>query len=431
MIKRYSSPELDNIWNDENKFRKFLEIELASLEAYTKLKIIPKEDFDSIKKNAIFSLERIQELEKVTKHDVIAFTRCVSESLGEEKKWFHYSLTSSDVVDSAQALMLRDANDILDEDIQKLLKLLKKKALRYQDLPCIGRTHGMHGEVTSFGLKYALYYDELVRDYDRFQLVRDEVEVIKLSGAMGNFAEVNPKVEVYVAKKLGLDYAEISTQVLSRDRIAHYIMVLALIASLLEKIATEVRLLSQSEIHEVEEHFDEGQKGSSAMPHKRNPIASENIVGCARLIRSYINPVIEDNALWHERDISHSSVERVILPDATTLLHYMLKRYTKVIDELTVFPKKMQKNIDLTNGVIYSSRVLEALIKKGCSREEAYDLIQPLAFKSYNDDISFKDLIIKSKVATYLNKKEIDGCFLEQYFLRNVKVIYQRLGIEE
>ena len=431
MIERYSSPEMDAIWNDQNKFGKFLLIELANVEAYAKLKIIPKKDVSSIQANAVFSLARIAELEKITKHDVIAFTRCVSESLGAEKKWFHYNLTSTDVVDSAQALMLRDANEIIEADIQKLLKVLKKKALKYKNKPCIGRTHGIHGEVTSFGLKWALYFDELQRDLERFEQARDEVEVIKLSGAMGNFAEADPRVEVLVAKELGIDYAEISTQVISRDRIAHYVMVLALLASLLEKIATEVRNLSRTEIHEVEEHFDEGQKGSSAMPHKRNPIASENICGCARVMRSYVNPAVEDNALWHERDISHSSVERIILPDATTLLHYMFKRYSDVIENLTVFPKWMARNIERTNGVIFSSRVLEALIRKGLSREAAYDFIQPLAFQAFNEEKSFRQCLEAQHIDKYLNAKELDQCFDQKYFLRNVGVIYQRLGIEE
>lgn len=429
MIKRYDSPEMSRLWSDRKKFAAFLEVEIASLEAYAQLGIIPLEDVKKIKKNAKFSTRRIAELEKITKHDVIAFTRCVSESLGDEKKWFHYSLTSSDVVDSAQALLLREANEILEEDIKEALIVLRKKALKYRDTPCIGRTHGIHAEITSFGLKWALYYDELARDYERFQAARDEAEVIKLSGATGNFAEVDPRVEALVAQKLGIDYAEISTQVISRDRLAHYVTILALIASLLEKIATEVRLLSQSEIREAEEYFSPGQKGSSAMPHKRNPVASENIIGCARLMRSYINPMIESNALWHERDISHSSVDRVILKDATTLLHYMLKRYVGVIKNLTVFPDKMLKNIELTNGVVYSSRVLEALIRKGLSREEAYDLIQPLAFEAFAKNVSFRELLQQSPAADILIPREIDACFEAAYFLRNVDTIYRRLGI--
>lgn len=431
MIKRYTTPEMAAIWNDENKFSKFLLIEICNCEAYCKLNVIPEADYISIKKNANFCLERVNELEKITKHDVIAFTRAVSESLGAEKKWIHYSLTSTDVVDSAQALLIRDANNIIEEDIKLMLKILKEKAIQYRNTPCMGRTHGMHAEVTSFGLKWLLWYDELERDYKRFKEVRKEIEVIKISGAVGNYAEVDPFVEGFIANKLTMKAARISTQVLSRDNFTHYVMVLSLIASLIEKIAFEIRNLSRTEVHEVEEYFNPNQKGSSAMPHKRNPIASENMCGCARVMRSYVSAISEDNALWHERDISHSSVERIVLPDATTLIDYMLKRYTSVLDKLTVFPKRMLKNISLTNGVVFSSRVLSALIDKGLSREQAYDMVQPLAFKSLEDEIEFEGIIRNSEIKKYLNSEEISECFSIDYYLRNIDVVYKKFDLEK
>lgn len=420
---------MSQIWTDENKFSKFLLIEICNCEAYYNLKVIPERDFVSIQKNANFCLERVNELEKITKHDVIAFTRAVSESLGEEKKWIHYSLTSTDVVDSAQALLIKDANKIIDQDIQVFLDVLKKNAIRDKKLPCMGRTHGMHAEVTSFGLKWVLWYDEMVRNYQRFKQACQEVEMIKISGAVGNYADVDPYVEQFVAKKLDMAYAPISTQVLSRDRFSNYIMTLSLIASTIEKIAFEVRNLSRTEVKEVEEYFNPNQKGSSAMPHKRNPIASENMCGCARVLRSYVSATMENNPLWHERDISHSSVERIILPDATSLIDYMLKRYTKVLDQLTIFPKRMLKNISLTNGVVFSSRVLSKLIEKGLSRESAYDLIQPLAFKALEDEESFEEILKNSEVKKYLNDAEISSCFDTDFYLRNVDVIYKRFNL--
>ena len=429
MIDRYLTKEMKEIFSDFNKFNNFLKIEEAVVEAYVSLNVIPLKDFDLIVSKAKVNLDRINELEEITKHDVIAFTRSISEQLGDEKKWIHYSLTSTDVVDSAQSLILHEANNFLNDDILRLLETLKEKAIKYKNQPIIGRTHGMHAEVTSFGLKWALWYDELLRNYNRFKQERKNVEVIKLSGAVGNYANIPMEVEEFVAKKFNLDYSNISTQVLSRDRHLSYVYSLVAIASTLEKMATEIRHLSRSEIKEVEEYFAKGQKGSSAMPHKRNPIGCENICGCARIMKSYINVALENNTLWHERDISHSSSERIMLPDAISLLHYMLNRFNKICKDLIVFEDKMIENIHLTYDVIFSGNVLQELINKGLSREKAYDMIQPLAFKALENKISFKTLLIKEKeVSDILNENEINRCFDLDYYLKNVDKIYKRLG---
>ena len=430
MIKRYSSKELENIFSDEHKFQNFLIIEEAVIEAYSKMGIIPFDDYKKIVDKAHIDIKRISELEEVTKHDVIAFTRSISEQLGDEKKWVHYSLTSTDVVDSAQSLSIKEANELILMRLDKLIEVVKKMARKYKNQPIIGRTHGMHAEVTSFGLKWALFYDELIRCKNRFVNERSNIEVIKLSGAVGNYANIPMEIEEYVANKFNMNHSLISTQVLSRDRHASFIYSIASIASILEKIATEIRHLSRSEIKEVEEYFESGQKGSSAMPHKRNPIGCENICGCARIIRSYVGVALDNNILWHERDISHSSAERIMIPDALTLIEYMLKRMTKIVDNLVVYPSKMEEDINLTYGVVYSGNVLQTLINKGLSREEAYDLIQPIAFDSLNNKKLFSELLKEnSKVKSVLSNEEIDSCFDEQYYLKNVDKIYERLGI--
>ena len=428
MIKRYSHKEFEHIFSDENRFNNYLIIEEAVIEAYFKLGLIPEADYKAIVEKAHVDLASIEEIEAITKHDVIAFTRSISLQLGEEKKWFHYSLTSTDVVDSAQSLTLKAANSLLLEDLDNLIEVTRKMARKYEKQPIMGRTHGMHAEITSFGLKWALWFDELNRCKERFLNERKNIEVIKLSGAVGNYANIPMEVEEYVAKKLGMDYARISTQVLSRDRHAGYIFSLAQIASCLEKMATEIRHLSRSEIGEVQEPFSKGQKGSSAMPHKKNPIGCENICGCARLMRSYVDVALEDNNLWHERDISHSSAERIILPDACTLLDYMLKRFTGICKDLVVNTEKMNENILLHYGVTYSGGVLSKLINKGMSREEAYDLIQPIAFKALNEKKLFRHLLIEDEnVSKVLTKKEITECFDENNYLKNVGNIYNRL----
>ena len=428
MIDRYASKEFKRIFSDENRFNNYLLIEEAVIEAYFKLGLIPEEDYRKIVEKAHIDLKSIEEIEAITKHDVIAFTRSISLQLGEEKKWFHYSLTSTDVVDSAQSLTLKTANDIIYKDLNALLAVTKSMALKYKDQPMMGRTHGMHAEITSFGLKWALWFDELNRCKKRFLDEKKNIEVIKLSGAVGNYANIPMEVEEYVARKFGLEYARISTQVLSRDRHTGYIFSLAQIASCLEKMATEIRLLAQSEIGEVQEPFAKGQKGSSAMPHKKNPVGCENICGCARIVRSYVGVAFEDNNLWHERDISHSSAERIMLPDACTLLDYMLKRFAGICENLVVNTEKMNENIFINYGVTFSGGVLNKLINKGMSREEAYDLIQPIAFKSLSERKLFRHLLLENEQVTkLLSKSEITECFDEKFYLKNNDKIYKRL----
>ena len=428
MIERYSLAKMKKVWTDENKFNSFLKVEIAATHAFSKIGVVPESDYIKIRDNAKIDINRILELEAITKHDVIAFTRTVSESLGDEKKWVHYGLTSTDVVDSANGLLFKEANDIIQDDLNKLLDTLKAKALTYQNTPIMGRTHGMHAEITSFGLKYALWYDELKRDIARFEEARKDVEACKLSGAVGNYITTSIEIEQMVADELGLQRARISTKVLSRDRHAYYIEVLALIASLLEKMATEIRNLSRQEVHEVEEGFSKGQKGSSAMPHKRNPIGSENICGCARVIKAYVNTALDNNILWHERDISHSSAERIIMADSTTLLDYMLNRFTKIIENLVVYEDKMIEDIYLTYGVIFSGSVLNKLVSLGWSREEAYDKIQPLTFKALNEKIQFRELL---KETNWLNEEELKEIFNLQRYMKHVDEIYKSVGIKE
>ena len=430
MIERYTLVPFDTIWSDQSRFEAYLKVELAVLEALKDEGVIPLEDFLKIKTKASFSLDRIKEIEKETKHDVIAFTRCVSESLNEERKWVHYGLTSTDVVDSAYALMYQAANKVILEDIMTILKSVKNKALEYKDTPCMGRTHGVHAEITSFGLKWALYYDELNRDLERFKHAAKNIEVIKISGAVGTFSNLSPRIQDATAKILNLGSSHISTQVLQRDRHIEYFSSLAILATTLEKIALEIRHLQRTEVHEASEYFSKNQKGSSAMPHKKNPIGSENVMGLSRVIKSYVFAALDDNALWHERDISHSSVERIIAPDATSLIHYILKRMTNIIDNLIVYPDQMMENIYLTKGIIFSGRFVNKLVEKGLSREEAYDLIQPLTFKAYEEGIMFKDLLIENeRISSLLTKEEIDACFDYRYHLRYVDEIYKRVGL--
>lgn len=431
MIDRYATEEMKKIWNNENKYRVWLKVELAVLKAYAEKGIIPKDDYLKIEKRAKIDAKRIDELEAETRHDVIAFTRAVGENLGAEGRWFHYGLTSTDVVDTANALMLKEANILIEKELWRLINILKEKALAYKNTPCIGRTHGIHAEATSFGLKWALWYDEALRDLRRFREARLEVERGKLSGAVGNFANIDPEIEKTVCADLGIGYARISTQVLSRDLHINYLHSLALIAGLLEKIATEIRHLSRTEVREAEEYFAPAQKGSSAMPHKRNPIASENICGLSRVIRGYLFAAYECNALWHERDISHSSVERIAIPDASSLIHYMLRRYAGVLDNLLVYPEQMMKNIKLTNGVIFSGSVVSMMIEKGFSREESYDFIQKIALRAYAENIDFLELLLESDLVKRFEPEEIKARFNLDYYLRNIDKIYQRLKLED
>lgn len=431
MIERYTRPEMGAIWTDEKKYECWLAVEIAADEAWSKLGHIPAEDVEKIKQNAKFSVDRIKEIEAVTHHDVIAFTRTVSESLGPEKKWVHYGLTSTDVVDTAQGYQLKQANDILRKDIQDFIDILAKRALEFKDTVCMGRTHGIHAEPTTFGLKFARWYSEMKRNQERFERAARGVEAGKISGAVGTFAEVDPEVEAYVCKRLGLRAQEISTQVLPRDLHAEYIAAIALVATSLENIATEIRSLQRTEIHEVEEHFAKGQKGSSAMPHKRNPIGSENICGMARVLRGNVVTAYEDVTLWHERDISHSGAERVILPDSTIGLDYMLNRMGKILANLDVFPETMKKNMDKTLGLIYSGRVLLKLVESGMSREAAYDLIQPYTAKCWAEQVPFRPLLeADPTIQKQLTKADLDDAFDYHWHLRHVDDIYKRLGLE-
>lgn len=431
MIERYSVKKMATLFSDESRYEAYLEVELAASEAWSKLGVVPLKDYQALAEKAHVDVKRIGELESITHHDVVAFTRQVGETLGEEKAWLHYGLTSTDVVDTALGLLYKKADDVILEDLKKLLAAVKEKALAYKMTPCIARTHGMHAEVTSFGLKWANYYAELERDIASFEEARVGIEACKMSGAVGNYANVDPFVQDEVAKKLGLRSADISTQVLSRDFHERYGASLAISASTFEKIAVEIRNLSRSEIQEVEEGFSKGQKGSSAMPQKRNPIASENICGCARMMRGYLSPLLEDNALYHERDISHSSVERVAFIDMIELFTYSCERLTKVIENLSVFPSNMLRNISLTHGAVYAQRVLSALVAKGMLRDEAYDLIQPLAMKASQGQGDFKeDLKTSAKVASILSPEEIEGLFANDFYLRHVDEIYQRIGLK-
>ena len=406
-----------------------LDVELATTFAFSQIGIVPKEDYEKMLKNATFEVDRILEIEKETHHDVIAFTKAVTENLQDEGKWLHYGLTSTDVVDTALALTLKNVNDILEDDLKAFLSVLKKQAIKYKMTPCMGRTHGMHAEVTSFGLKWALWYDEMMRNYMRWKAARKVIEVGKISGAVGNFANIPCRVEEIVCAKLGLDYAKISTQVISRDRHCEYMYCLAQIASTLEKIAIEIRHLSRTEVKEVEEYFAKGQKGSSAMPHKRNPIASENICGCARVVKSNLMVAFDNNILWHERDISHSSAERIILADTTTLIDYMLNRYQGILENLTVFPDKMLKNIHITHGAVFSGHLVNVLVEKGMNRMEAYDIVQEQAMIALNTDENLFTLLKKTKVGSILND-DLEKCFDVKFYLKGVDSIYKRLGLE-
>ena len=430
MIERYSRKVMRDVWTEENKFGAYLEVEILSCEAWSKLGVIPQADVETIRAGARFEVSRIREIEEQTRHDVVAFTRAVSESLGDERKWVHYGLTSTDVVDTANGYLLKQADAILMKDLEEFLEVLRRRALEFKGTPCIGRTHGIHADITSFGLKWALWYEEMKRNIERFQAAAARVEAGKMSGAVGNFANIPPFIQDYVCEKLGIESAAISTQVLQRDRHANYVGTLALIAATLEQMAFEVRNLQRTEVREVEEAFRKGQKGSSAMPHKRNPISSENICGCARVMRGYMVTAYENVALWHERDISHSSTERIVLPDATELLDYMLTRFKGILENLVVYPETMLSNIYRTRGVIFAQRVMNALIAKGLSREQAYDTVQPIAMDAWTNNKDYKTLLEASAdVTNKLSREELDNCFTLDYYFKNVDEIFRRVGI--
>ena len=428
MIPRYSRPEMSAVWTEENKFGAYLKVEIEAAAAWSQLGVIPAEDVEKLRTKATFDVQRIYEIEKETRHDIVAFTRAVSESLGDEKKWVHYGLTSTDVVDTANGYLIKQANNILRKDLQRFIEILKKRAYEFKDTPCIGRTHGVHADITALGLKWALWFEEMRRNIERFEMAAADVECGKISGAVGNFANTPPFVQDYVCEQLGIHSARISTQVLQRDRHAHYMGTLALIASTMEQMAIEVRHWQRTELREAEEAFGKGQKGSSAMPHKRNPIGSENMCGCARILRGYMVSAYENIPLWHERDISHSSAERIMLPDATILLDYMLNRFGNILENLVVFQENMLKNIYLTHKVIFAQRVMTALINKGLSRESAYDLVQPIAMKAWFEGQDYKELLSQNEtVMSHFTSEELDQCFTLEYYLKQVPAIFERV----
>src|SRR5690625_5239687 len=432
MIERYTREEMGQIWSEQNKYDAWLEVELLVCEAWAELGIIPKEDVQKLRQKASFSVERIYEIEQETRHDVVAFTRAVAETVGEERKWIHYGLTSTDVVDTALSYLIKQANNIIQRDLENFIEILKNKAIEHKHSVMMGRTHGVHAEPTTFGLKIALWYEEMKRNLTRFNEAAAGVEFGKLSGAVGTYANIDPFVEKHVCEQLGLSPAPLSTQTLQRDRHAAYMSALALVATSIEKFATEIRGLQKTETREVEELFRKGQTGSSAMPHKRNPISSENMSGMARVVRGHMVTAYENVSLWHERDISHSSAERIILPDATIALNYMLNRFSNVVKNLTVFSENMKRNIDKTYGVIFSQRVLLALIDKGMSREDAYSVVQPLAMEAWETETAFKGLLEKtSEVMELLSEAELEDCFDHTYHLKNVDLIFERLGLVE
>ncbi len=432
MIDRYAIKEIEDIFSLKNRYETFLKVELSVLKAYVELGIVPENDYLKIKEKAKVDVDKINELEKETKHDVIAFTRSLSLELGEEKKWIHYNLTSTDVVDTSLSYNIKEANEIIIKALKELEETLNNLAKKYEYTPIIGRTHGIHGEVTSFGLKWALFLDELKRDITRLNFERENVEVVKISGTVGNFANLPYELEELVAKDLKLNRPAISTQVLSRDRLAGYVNVLALIASLFEKIATEIRHLSRTEVNEVNEYFSKNQKGSSAMPHKRNPVGSENICGLSRIIKSSQMIALENNILWHERDISHSSNERIYLPDDISLIIYLSRRLNNILKNIVVHEDKMKEDIFSTYGVIFSGRVLNYIIEKNeVSREEIYDYIQALAFKAMENKTQLKDLILNdSYLMKFLTEGEVNELFSYEYVFKNVDKIYKKVGVK-
>lgn len=428
MIPRYSREIMTRVWSPENKYQKWLEVEILACEAMAKLGKIPRKALKNIQEKVSINVDRIDEIERITRHDVIAFLTSLTEKVGEDGRYIHMGMTSSDVLDTALAVQLKEAAEILLVDIDKLLSVLKRKALVNKNTLMIGRSHGIHAEPITFGLKMALWYQEMQRNRQRLLRAKESVSFGKISGAVGTFSFINPFVEEYVCDKLGLKPAPVSSQIIQRDRHAELFTTLAIIASSLDKFSQEIRLLQRTEVREAEEYFSPGQKGSSAMPHKRNPVLSENLSGLARLVRSYALASLEDVALWHERDISHSSVERVIGPDATITLDFMLNRFTNMMDKLVTYPERMLRNLNMTHGVIFSQMVLLALIERGTSREEAYAMVQKNAMKSWSEGLEFRDLLERDPdVNRYLNKKDLAAIFKMKNFLKNLDFIFNRV----
>ncbi|MCX5826809.1 MAG: adenylosuccinate lyase [Deltaproteobacteria bacterium] len=428
MIPRYSREKMERIWSPENRYQKWLDIEILACEAMTKMGLIPEASLKTIKERAGFDVDRIDEIERTTKHDVIAFLTSVTEKVGEDGRFIHMGLTSSDILDTSLAVLMQEAADILLADLDVLIDVLKRRAFEHKSTLMIGRSHGIHAEPITFGLKMALWYGEMQRNRDRLLRAKESVSTGKIAGAVGTFSFIDPFVEEYVCAKLGLKPAPVSSQIVQRDRHAEFFCTLAIIASSLDKFAQEIRLLQRTEVREAEEYFSPGQKGSSAMPHKRNPVLSENLSGLARLMRSYALAALEDIPLWHERDISHSSVERVICPDATILLDFMLSRFTGMIEKLVVYPERMLKNVQMTHGVIFSQMVLLKLIDKGMSREDAYAVVQRQAMRSWEEGREFKALLAEDGQAKkYLGSDELDAIFRTDNFLGKINFIFKRV----
>jgi adenylosuccinate lyase len=428
MIARYTRPEMGKLWDLENKYHKWLDVEIAACEAWAELGEIPRDVLRTIRKKAMFDVNKIDGIEKVVKHDVIAFLTSVAQSMGPEARFMHKGLTSSDILDTALALLMRDASDMIIKDIIELMDVLKKQAYQYKETLMIGRSHGIHAEPMTFGLKFALWYEDMKRNLSRIKKARETISVGKLSGAVGTFSNIPPAIEEKVCKKLGLRPEPVATQIVQRDRHAEYLLTLALVAASVEKIAVEIRHLQRTEVLEAEEPFMAGQKGSSAMPHKRNPIGCENLSGLARLVRSNAMAALENIALWHERDISHSSVERVIIPDSSILTDYMLNRLKGILDKLHVYPKRMKENMLKSYGLFNSQRVMLALIDKGLNRDFAYDIVQRNAMKSWQTGAQFRKILFRdTDVKRYLTAKEVEDIFDLKYYLKNVDYIFKRV----
>ncbi len=428
MISRYTRPEMAKIWSDENRFRTWLAVEIAATQTLAEAGLVPKAAAKVIKERADFKLNRIHEIEAEVRHDVIAFTTAVAEIVGPHARWFHYGLTSNDVVDTAQALLIKEASAAIARDLQALALVLKRRAWEFKDTPMVGRTHGVHAEPITFGFKLANWYAEVQRNIVRFERAAEDMRVGKFSGAVGTFAHLSPELEEKICKRLGLDAAPVSSQVIQRDRHAHYMATLAVIACTLDKIAVEIRHLQRTEVREAEEYFSEKQKGSSAMPHKRNPVTSEQISGLARVVRSNAQAAFENVALWHERDISHSSVERVIIPDSTTLVDYMLNKTTNLIDTMFVYPERMKLNLESTGGLVFSGQLLLDLVENGLSREDAYALVQSHAMKAWKEGLNLRDLVLKDKkITSRVPRRQIERAFDLKRQLKNIDKIFARV----
>jgi len=428
LIPRYTRPEMGRIWSDENRFRTWLAVEIAATETLAEAGMVPKAAAKAIRERADFKLERINQIEAEVRHDVIAFTIAVAEIVGPEARWFHYGLTSNDVVDTAQALLIGQASKIITEDLQKLSAVLERRAWEFKDTPMVGRTHGIHAEPITFGFKLANWYSETQRNIARFQNAAEDMRVGKFSGAVGTFAHLSPEIEEKICARLGLKAAAVSSQVIQRDRHASYLATLAVIASTLDKIATEVRHLQRTEVREAEEYFSKKQKGSSAMPHKRNPVTSEQISGLARIVRSNAQAGFENVALWHERDISHSSVERVIIPDSTTLVDYMLQKTANLIDTMFVYPERMKANLESTGGLVFSGQLLLDLVEHGVSREDAYRMVQRNAMRGWKEGLNFRELVlVDTDITSRLSREQINQTFDLKRQLRNIHKIFARV----